>query len=84
MNITKNIINDITNAINLLNDNKVKKQECYMTWNKFIKLFPYIYDYVYFDGINWYFKPDIKIYLSLDNCVISDDTIIFKPIERCI
>ena len=73
-----NIIN--SNIVKLKNNNLYN--ESYMSWTDFIKLFPKIYNLVYFDGINWYWKPDIIIHLSFNSDLYNETGIIFTN-NRC-
>jgi hypothetical protein len=76
------ILNSIDKLNNLLRANEyVQYTNCYMSWNKFLKLFPNIYNLVWYDGADWWFKGEyIKIVLLWNNDLLLDDDIVF---ERC-
>ena len=77
----KNIINKLEEGLNLLTDNNPVNYASYMTWSKFLSLFPKIYELVYFDGNSWYWNEGIEIKLFY-NGHIPDDYILFYDLER--
>lgn len=71
------IISELINSMDNLNKSAPIYQECYMTFTKFCKLFPHMYEFVYYSYPNWYFKgTGIKI--KFVNCGVVDDVVFTK------